>query len=143
MLRGIFCENTPFHLGAKQSPSPDVTAHASLSCRFICGGSDIKQGRTCKAWVKSRKEAPLSELKSLFPAFCPFFERCLVLRRSPADDVGLPGFEPRMTGPESVVLPLHHSPMLVCECKSRTNFHNRKEKCEKFVYLLKYFSIFT
>ena len=25
--------------------------------------------------------------------------------------VGLPGFEPRMTGPESVVLPLHHSPM--------------------------------
>ena len=26
--------------------------------------------------------------------------------------VGLPGFEPRMTGPESVVLPLHHSPML-------------------------------
>ena len=25
--------------------------------------------------------------------------------------VGLPGFEPRMTGPESVVLPLHHSPI--------------------------------
>ena len=25
--------------------------------------------------------------------------------------VGLPGFEPRKTGPESVVLPLHHSPM--------------------------------
>ena len=24
--------------------------------------------------------------------------------------VGLPGFEPRKTGPESVVLPLHHSP---------------------------------
>ena len=27
--------------------------------------------------------------------------------------VGLPGFEPRMTGPESVVLPLHHSPIFV------------------------------
>ena len=27
--------------------------------------------------------------------------------------VGLPGFEPRMTGPESVVLPLHHSPLSV------------------------------
>ncbi len=26
--------------------------------------------------------------------------------------VGLPGFEPRMTGPESVVLPLHHSPII-------------------------------
>lgn len=25
--------------------------------------------------------------------------------------VGLPGFEPGMTGPESVVLPLHHSPL--------------------------------
>lgn len=32
--------------------------------------------------------------------------------------VGLPGFEPGMTGPESVVLPLHHSPMIfVCGCK--------------------------
>ena len=27
--------------------------------------------------------------------------------------VGLPGFEPGMTGPESVVLPLHHSPIFV------------------------------
>ena len=26
--------------------------------------------------------------------------------------VGIPGFEPGMTGPESVVLPLHHIPML-------------------------------
>ena len=25
--------------------------------------------------------------------------------------VGVPGFEPGMTGPESVVLPLHHTPM--------------------------------
>ena len=25
--------------------------------------------------------------------------------------VGIPGFEPGMTGPESVVLPLHHTPM--------------------------------
>ena len=27
--------------------------------------------------------------------------------------VGLPGFEPGMTGPESVVLPLHHSPIWI------------------------------
>ena len=26
--------------------------------------------------------------------------------------VGLPGLEPGMTGPESVVLPLHHSPII-------------------------------
>ena len=30
---------------------------------------------------------------------------------APRPPVGLPGFEPGMTGPESVVLPLHHSPM--------------------------------
>ena len=39
--------------------------------------------------------------------------------------VGLPGFEPGMTGPESVVLPLHHSPIehfiSVLRCKD-TNF---------------------
>ena len=27
--------------------------------------------------------------------------------------VGIPGFEPGMTGPESVVLPLHHIPMFL------------------------------
>ena len=32
--------------------------------------------------------------------------------------VGIPGLEPGMTGPESVVLPLHHSPIIfVCGCK--------------------------
>ena len=37
--------------------------------------------------------------------------------------VGVLGLEPRMTGPESVVLPLHHTPIwlqplfLNCECK--------------------------
>ena len=29
--------------------------------------------------------------------------------------VGVPGFEPGMTGPESVVLPLHHTPMSSAE----------------------------
>ena len=28
--------------------------------------------------------------------------------------VGVLGLEPRMTGPESVVLPLHHTPMSFC-----------------------------
>ena len=31
--------------------------------------------------------------------------------------VGLPGFEPGKAGPESAVLPLHHSPMLKCDAK--------------------------
>ena len=30
--------------------------------------------------------------------------------------VGIPGFEPGMTGPESVVLPLHHIPISFCCC---------------------------
>ena len=45
--------------------------------------------------------------------------------------VGILGLEPRMTGPESVVLPLHHIRMLFlsgnrllldCECKGTTFF---------------------
>ena len=94
----------------------------ALMCRFICGGSDIKQGRTCKAWVKSRKEALLSKLKCLFSAFFPFFERCLVLRRSPADDVELPGLEPRTTEPKSAVLPLHHSSIRCSKAVQRYYF---------------------
>ena len=30
---------------------------------------------------------------------------------------GLPGLEPGKAGPESAVLPLHHSPMLNCDAK--------------------------
>ena len=40
--------------------------------------------------------------------------------------VGILGLEPRMTGPESVVLPLHHIPMLVLRCKVTTFFVFRK-----------------
>ena len=29
--------------------------------------------------------------------------------------VGIPGLEPGMTGPESVVLPLHHIPICYCD----------------------------
>ena len=111
--------------------------------RFYVLFRPISHTVNANAQTKNRKEAFMSELIRLFSTFGPFFERCLVLRRSSADDVGLPGFEPRMTGPESVVLPLHHSPMLVCECKSRTYFFICKEKCEKFVYLLKIYAIFT
>ena len=46
--------------------------------------------------------------------------------------VGLPGFEPGMTGPESVVLPLHHSPMIfVCGCKD-TNILGIQNKSDIF-----------
>ena len=46
--------------------------------------------------------------------------------------VGIPGLEPGMTGPESVVLPLHHIPLfcyfvvamsfLNCDCKGNAFF---------------------
>ena len=36
-----------------------------------------------------------------------------------------------MTGPESVVLPLHHSPIPFCECKCRTFFCYRKDFFKK------------
>ena len=50
--------------------------------------------------------------------------------------VGLPGFEPRMTGPESVVLPLHHSPIFVFDgAKVEHYFLISKKKVKNFSYL--------
>ena len=93
--------------------------------------------------TKKTREAFVSELTRLSCLFVRFPNDLISSYRSSADSVGLPGFEPRMTGPESVVLPLHHSPIVVCECKSRTYFFICKENYEKFVYLLKDFVIFT
>ena len=45
--------------------------------------------------------------------------------------VGVLGFEPRMTGPESVVLPLHHTPIsmyLYFACKDKATFEILQEK---------------
>lgn len=45
--------------------------------------------------------------------------------------VGLPGFEPGMTGPESVVLPLHHSPIViisVLRLQRYKDFYKSKQK---------------
>ena len=39
----------------QESLSLDVTGHASLSPRFICGGSDIKQGSICKCIDNKQK----------------------------------------------------------------------------------------
>ena len=50
-----------------------------------------------------------SELSALRLFCLPNFQPSDFL--APRLPVGLPGFEPGMTGPESVVLPLHHSPM--------------------------------
>ena len=36
--------------------------------------------------------------------------------------VGLPGLEPGKAGPESAVLPLHHSPRLKCDAKVQLFF---------------------
>ena len=62
--------------------------------------------------------------------------------------VGIPGFEPGMTGPESVVLPLHHIPICFatevlpnCDCKGTSfslnhkgiaNFFTKKNQKEPF-----------
>ena len=52
--------------------------------------------------------------------------------------VGIPGFEPGMTGPESVVLPLHHIPLranslLNCECKGSVFYLNNKTSPNFFI----------
>ena len=73
----------------------------------------------------------MSELIRLFVLFVRFSNDLISSCRSSADSVGLPGFEPRMTGPESVVLPLHHSPIVVCECKSILFFYSDKENHKK------------
>ena len=56
--------------------------------------------------------------------------------------VGLPGFEPRMTGPESVVLPLHHSPMFVFDgAKVEQYFEITKDFAKKMHIFVKIFAI--
>ena len=56
--------------------------------------------------------------------------------------VGLPGFEPRMTGPESVVLPLHHSPMFLFDgAKVEHYFVFAKKITKKFHIFVKIFAI--
>ena len=53
--------------------------------------------------------------------------------------VGLPGFEPRKTGPESVVLPLHHSPECHFNFVGLPGFEPRKTSpkchCRRFVFV--------
>ena len=52
--------------------------------------------------------------------------------------VGLPGFEPRMTGPESVVLPLHQSPIVLFDgAKVEQNFLFTKDFAKKFHIFVK------
>lgn len=56
--------------------------------------------------------------------------------------VGLPGFEPRMTGPESVVLPLHHSPIALFDgAKVEQYFEITKDFAKKFHIFVKIFAI--
>ena len=55
--------------------------------------------------------------------------------------VGVLGLEPRMTGPESVVLPLHHTPKWIaktelfpfCGCKGSSFFWTDKRFCDFFI----------
>ena len=58
--------------------------------------------------------------------------------------VGLPGFEPGMTGPESVVLPLHHSPIWIVvifdTAKVEYYFYSAKKKAIFFRFLCDFLS---
>ena len=56
--------------------------------------------------------------------------------------VGVPGLEPGKAGPESAVLPLHHTPIFlrlrrsksqICDCKGSGFFRNNKEKTHFFI----------
>ena len=49
--------------------------------------------------------------------------------------VELPGFEPGITGPESVVLPLHHSSVDFGDAKVGLYFSNAKKITEIFSYI--------
>ena len=49
--------------------------------------------------------------------------------------VELPGFEPGITGPESVVLPLHHSSIDFGDAKVELYFANAKKNPEKISYI--------
>lgn len=53
-----------------------------------------------------------------FPALLSTFYRPTALFR-PSAETGELGFEPRQTDPESVVLPLHHSPKTLAQDKRR------------------------
>ena len=62
--------------------------------------------------------------------------------------VGIPGFEPGMTGPESVVLPLHHIPLrtnslLNCECKGSVFYLNNKTSPNFFIEKVQFKMLFT
>ena len=52
--------------------------------------------------------------------------------------VGLPGLEPGKTGPESVVLPLHHSPIF----QQNHPFRFDDAKIRLFIYTPNFFSFF-
>ena len=57
--------------------------------------------------------------------------------------VGLPGLEPGKAGPESAVLPLHHSPIIFCECKGNDFFRIVKNFFHKFCSKGQKVSFFT
>ena len=54
-----------------------------------------------------------------------------------ASFVGVPGFEPGKAGPESAVLPLHHTPKL-CGCKG-SNFSSKNQIFFEFFFVAEHF----
>ena len=66
-----------------------------------------------------------------------FLPACKHKKKKPCQcktsSVGLPGLEPGKAGPESAVLPLHHSPMLKCDAKIQQ--FSLKKTFSPFFYL--------
>ncbi len=58
-------------------------------------------------------------MRSIFRYGSHFFAKKNELLQIAKALVGLPGLEPEMTGPESVVLPLHHSPILITKYNAK------------------------
>ena len=77
--------------------------------------------------INKQKKTRLMQALRVFFLFVWHFVPRLDVRLSAAAIVELPGFEPRITGPESVVLPLHHSSLsLFDDAKVEQNFTTAK-----------------
>ena len=96
----------------------------------------------CGAMLASTPQAPrdIGGVATLLQT-----EQSYTTKKRPSKEsrlVGLPGFEPRMTGPESVVLPLHHSPMfLFDDAKVEYYFVITKKIAKKIHIFVKIFAI--
>ena len=75
---------------------------------------------------------------ALMPVMGVFYRKRKAEAYASASFVGLPGLEPGKAGPESAVLPLHHSP-IVFGCKGTAFFYCSKHFCDFLSIFLHFF----